>query len=81
MSLRLLGLGPDEAIVQHARNWVGIIIKLLHCASTLSSFAITVNSLCMDTQCKDNLNVRTMPLVTNHCILTTVGFLNKDYSM
>ena len=38
----------------------------------------TVNSPCKDTQCKDKLDVRTVPLVTNHCILTAVVLLNKD---
>ena len=32
----------------------------------------TVNSLCKDTQYEDKLDVRTMPVVTNHCILTAV---------
>ena len=38
----------------------------------------TVKSLCKDTHYKDRLNVRTAPLVTNHCILTAVVPLSKD---
>ena len=41
----------------------------------------TVNSLCKDTPYKDNLDVRTMPLVNNHCILTAVVPLSQDRSM
>ena len=48
---------------------------------THGGHATTVNSLCKDTRCKDNLDVRTTPLVTNHCILAAVVPLSKDNSM
>ena len=40
-----------------------------------------VNSLCKDTRCKDKFDVRTTPLVTNHCILTAVVPLSTDNLM
>ena len=53
------------------------VISLHYCVVRCS----TVNSLCKDTRCKDNLNVRTTPLITNHCILTAVAPLSKDNLM
>ena len=41
----------------------------------------TVNSLCKGTRCKDNLDVRTAPLVTNRGILTAAVPLSKDNLM
>ena len=46
-----------------------------------SALSSTVNSCCKDTRCKDNLDVRTTPLVTNHCVLTAVIPLSKGHSM
>ena len=50
-------------------------------AQQLQSDVHTVNSYCDDTQCKHNLDSRTRPLVTNHCILTAVVPLHKDNLM
>ena len=44
----------------------------------------TVSSLCEDTQCKDNLDIRTTQLGTHCCILTAViplSSLTKDILM
>ena len=43
--------------------------------------AYTVDSLCKDTRCKDNLDVSTTTLVTNHCLPTAVVPLSKDNAM
>ena len=50
-------------------------------APLIAQHNITVNSLCKDGSCKDNLDVRTMSLVTNHCILTAVVPLSKNNLM
>ena len=58
---------------------VGACMK--QCPSCQVQKTKTVNSLCKDTQRKDNLDVRTTPSVTNHCILTAVVPLSKDNLM
>ena len=56
----------------------GAVLRLLAPAYMEVGFASnTMNSLCTYTRCKDNLDVATMPLVTNHCILTAVVTLNN----
>ena len=51
------------------------------CACIVDDTGSTVNSLCKDTRYKDNLYVRTTPLVTNHCILTAVAPRSQDNLM
>ena len=41
----------------------------------------TVTSLWKDTQCRDVLDIRTMQLGTNHCIVTAVVPPSKENTM
>ena len=64
---------PKHCCVER-HNMQGVSSSAARCAAV----ADTVNSLCKDTQCKDNLDVRTMSLLTKHCILTAVVSLSTD---
>ena len=69
-----------------AQTIAAIVTPTTSTQNSVCSEYHTVNSLCKDTRCKDtrctdNLDVRTTPLVTNHCLLTAVVPLGKDNSI
>ena len=48
------------------------------CSMQLLNQSCTVNSLCKDIQCKENLDVGTTPLVINHCMPAVVCSKKKN---
>ena len=74
--LQMAMIGTQKAAHANANR-----VRHIQNNGTVTGLFRTVHSLCKDTRCKDNLNVRTAPLVTNQCILTAMVPLSKDNSM
>ena len=75
-------VGKSSGRVRHTVTGHTGKVRLIHCRqSSFHTTPSTVHSRCKDTRCKDNLDVRTAPLVTSHCILTAVVPLSKEDSM